>query len=109
VWLVKYNSLYILFFFNGSIYYFVLFFSPEQSKAYMEQKLRNKESFVKTRAFNKSLDCLTMNGVLVIIGNAGDGKTTLAVNILDSLKQQGYIELVFSDPKQLEESIDPDR
>jgi ABC-type glutathione transport system ATPase component len=50
-----------------------------------------------------------MNGVLVIIGNAGDGKTTLAVNILDRLKQQGYIVLVFSDPKLLEESIDPDR
>lgn len=75
----------------------------------MEHKLRNKESFMKTRAFDKSLDCLTMNGVLVIIGNAGDGKTTLAINILDRLKQQGYIVLVFSDPKLLEESIDPDR
>ncbi|XP_071159902.1 uncharacterized protein [Mytilus edulis] len=81
----------------------------EQTKVFMEHKNQNIDLFVKTRAFEKTMERLLMNGIVIIIGNAGDGKTTLAVNVLNSLQKKGYTPLVFSDPNFLEQAIDPSR
>ncbi|CAC5380216.1 unnamed protein product [Mytilus coruscus] len=60
----------------------------EQTKVFMEHKTQNIDLFVKTRAFEKTMERLLMNGIVIIIGNAGDGKTTLAVNVLNDLRKK---------------------
>lgn len=76
----------------------------------MQHKLNcTRSGFIKTGAFEKAINMLLSTGLIILTGNAGDGKTTIAVNILRRLQTQGYTVLVLSDPGMLEQTIDPSR
>ena len=81
----------------------------EQSNRYMEAKRREKALFVPCKASKKALAMMQSDGFVAIIGNVGDGKTSIAIHTLSQLEEEGSTIIVFSDPIHIEKVYDEEK
>jgi ankyrin repeat protein len=63
--------------------------------------------FVKTRAFSNVLKKLHTCGYVVVKGNPGDGKTTIAVYVIKTLMEKGKIPIQIRTPSDWDEFVSP--
>ncbi|OWF44299.1 uncharacterized protein LOC110458545 [Mizuhopecten yessoensis] len=81
----------------------------DQSERFLEFQVKDKKLFVNTRAARVALELLSTKGTLTLMGNPGDGKSTIAVNLLTRLRNEGATIIVLSDPALIERIYDDDK
>ncbi|XP_060076061.1 uncharacterized protein LOC132555716 [Ylistrum balloti] len=80
-----------------------------QTQRFLEFQMKDRKYFINTRATQAALQLLSSKGTLTLMGNPGDGKSTIAVNLLNRLRKEGATVLVLSDPALIERLYDDDK
>lgn len=81
----------------------------DQTRRYLEFQSKDKRQFVRTRAAHAAHDLLSSKGTVTLMGNPGDGKSAIAVSILNRCQEEGFTVLVLSDPGLIERIYDDDK
>lgn len=81
----------------------------DQTERFLEYRAKDRRQFVNTKATHAAFDILTSHGTLMLIGNPGDGKSTIAINLLIRLRNEGATVIVLSDPSLIERIYDDEK
>ncbi|XP_033747337.1 uncharacterized protein LOC117332513 [Pecten maximus] len=81
----------------------------DQTQRFLEFQMKDKSQFVNTRAAKEAFNLLSSKGTITLIGNPGDGKSAIAVNLLNQLQNEGLAVLVLSDPALIERIYDDEK
>ncbi|XP_062594182.1 uncharacterized protein LOC134255675 [Saccostrea cucullata] len=71
------------------------------------QELKIKDVFVETRAIQRVLELLESNRYVLVKGNPGSGKTTIAMYVLTELQKKGMFPLQVFTVEELYGSVSP--
>ncbi|KAK3102059.1 hypothetical protein FSP39_008458 [Pinctada imbricata] len=78
----------------------------DQSIQYLEHKEKDKDLLVPTRAYRHTEELYRSKRVVMLLGNPGDGKTTIAIQLLLKLHKDGETVVVLSNPSLIEHIYD---